>query len=81
MSEADGAIQYETEHDGLEEGQRIGRFLVLRDQDGALNAVAAGAVSLMREVDDGTLLLMSGGRMLSVPRALRTVLGWLDGRA
>ena len=64
----------------LEEGERVGRFLILRDQDGCLHAVAAGAVSVLREADDGTLLMMSGGRMLSVPRAMRTVLGWLDGR-
>ena len=64
----------------LEEGERVGRFLILRDQDGCLHAVAAGAVSVLRETDDGTLLMMSGGRMLSVPRAMRTVLGWLDGR-
>ena len=51
---------------------------MLRDQEGQLNAVAAGAVSMMKEVDDGTLLLMPGCRVLSVPRALRTVLGWLD---
>ncbi len=80
MSGTDGAVQYVYQDERLQEGQRIGRFLLLRDQDGALNAVAAGAVSMMREVDDGTLLLMSGGRVLSVPRALRTVLGWLDGR-
>jgi hypothetical protein len=55
-------------------------FLVVRDQDGILHAVAAGAVTAVREVDDGAMLLMSGGRMLAVPRALRTVLGWLDGR-
>ena len=81
MSDTDVAVQYVTEDEGLREGQRLGRFLVLRDQDGTLNAVAASAVNVLREVDDGTLLLLSGGRVLSVPRALRTVLGWLDGRA
>ena len=64
----------------LEEGERVGRFLILRDQDGCLHAVAAGAVSVLRETDDGTLLMMSGGRILSVPRAMRSVLEWLDGR-
>ena len=66
---------------GLQEGERIGRFLVLRDQDGCLHAVAAGAVSILREVDDGTLLMLPGGKMLLVARAMRTVLAWLDGRA
>ena len=73
---ADGVVH----DDCLEEGERIGRFLILRDQDGCLHAVAAGAVSVLREADDGTLLMVTGGKMLSVPRAMRTVLGWLDGR-
>ncbi len=74
----DGGEAYQ--YDGLQEGERVGRFLLLRDHDGCLHAVAAGAVAILREADDGTLLMLSGGRMLSVPRAMRTVLGWLDGR-
>ena len=66
--------------DALDEGDRVGRFLLLRDQDGCLHAVAAGAVSIMREVDDGTLLMLPGGKMLVIGRAMRTVLAWLDGR-
>ena len=80
MSENGDAVRYVHADEGLQEGQRIGRFLVLHDQDGQLHAVSAGAVSIMREADDGTLLLLPGGRVLSVPRALRTMLGWLDGR-
>jgi hypothetical protein len=64
----------------LHEGDRVGRFLLVRDQDGCLHAVSAGAVSVMREVDDGTLLMLPGGKMLVVARAMRTVLDWLDGR-
>ena len=65
---------------GLEEGQRVGRFLLVRDQDGCLHAVASSAIGLLREDDEGTLLMLSGGRMLSVPRTMRTLLAWLDGR-
>ena len=64
----------------LQEGDRVGRFLLLRDQDGCLHALAAGAVSIMREVDDGTLIMLTGGKMLVVARAMRTVLAWLEGR-
>ncbi len=76
MSEADVCVR----SDALYEGDRVGRFLLLRDRDGCLHAVAAGAVSVMREVDDGTLLMLPGGRMLMVARAMRTVLDWLDGQ-
>ena len=65
---------------GLQEGERIGRFIILRDQDGCLHAVAAGAVGVLREVDDGTVVGLAGGKVLLVPRSMRTVLEWLDGR-
>ena len=64
----------------LEEGQRVGRFLVIRDIDGCRIAVAAGAVSAVRDTDDGTLLLLSGSRTLHVSRPMEIVLAWLDGR-
>ena len=64
----------------LEEGQRVGRFLVLRDVDGCRFAVAAGAISAVRDTDHGTLMLLSGSRMLHVSRPMETVLAWLDGR-
>ena len=56
----------------LVEGQRFGRFVVLRDTDGRVYAIAAGAVAAACETDDGTLLMLPG--------ALTSVLGWLDGR-
>ncbi len=34
----------------------------------------------MCEVEDGTLLMLPAARALVVPRALRTVLSWFDGR-
>lgn len=62
------------------EGQRVGRFVVLRDLDGSLHAVAAGAVGAVCRTEDGSLLLLPGGRMIHVGRPLATVLAWLDGR-
>lgn len=63
--------------DCLEQGERIGRFVVLLDQDGVLHAVAAGTVGIIREVDGGTLLALSGGKMLVVNQPMRTVLRWM----
>ena len=62
------------------EGQRVGRFVVLRDLDGGLHAVAAGAVGAVCRTEDGSLLLLPGGRIIHVGRPLATVLAWLDGR-
>jgi hypothetical protein len=64
----------------LEEGERVGRFLILRDVDGVLHAVAAGSVAAVCEVDDGALLMLPGGRMVRVAKPLAVVLEWLDGR-
>ena len=65
----------------LIEGQRVGRYLVLRDLERRVHAVAAGCVTALCETDDGsTLLMRAGGRLLHVPRDLATVLAWLDGR-
>ena len=63
----------------LVEGNRIGRFVVLRDLEGRSIAVAAGAVSAITSTDDGALLMLPGGRMVHVPQAMETVLAWLDG--
>ncbi len=64
----------------LEEGDRVGRFVVFRDRDGRLHAIAAGAVSAVCEVEDGGVLMLSGGRLVHVERPMATVLAWLDGR-
>ena len=63
----------------LEEGTRIGRFLVLRDMEGQRHAVAIGAVSALGETDHGTLLLLPGGRLIHVPQPMRRMLCWLAG--
>jgi hypothetical protein len=62
----------------LEEGERVGRFVVLRDVDGRVHAVAAGAVSAICETEDGALLLLPGGRMIQMERPLSVVLRWLE---
>ena len=64
----------------LHEGERIGRFVVLRDLDGRLHAVSAGAVGAICENDDGSVLLLPGGRLIQVAQSMRKVLAWLDGR-
>ena len=64
----------------LSEGERVGRFVVLRDVEGRVHAVAAGSVGAVCETDDGTMLMLPGARLLHVPRPMAVVLGWLDGR-
>lgn len=64
----------------LLEGERVGRFVVVRDVEGRTHAVSPQSVSAVCETDDGALLMLSGGRMVHVPRPFRKVLGWLDGR-
>jgi len=64
----------------LTEGQRVGRFVILRDLEGHLHAIAAGSVGAICEIDDGCLILLPGGRMIQVGQTLARVLGWLDGR-
>lgn len=62
----------------LEEGERVGRFVVLRDVEGRLHAVSAGSVGAICEDDGGALLLLPGGRMIRVERAMEVVLRWLE---
>ena len=64
----------------LGEGDRVGRFVVIRDIEGHMHAVAAGSVAAVCETDEGTLLLLSDGRMIHVPQPMEVVLPWLDGR-
>ena len=66
--------------DGLCEGQRVGRFVLLRDVDGRLHAVAAGAVGAVCEVDDGAIVMLPAGRLLHTAKSMDTVLRWLNGQ-
>ena len=64
----------------LSEGERVGRFVVLRDRDGLVHAVATGSVGALCETEDGVLLLLPGGRLIHVARPMPIVLAWLDGK-
>ena len=64
----------------LSEGERVGRFVVLRDIEGRTHAVSAGSVGAVCETDDGTMLMLPGARLLHVAQPMATVLAWLDGR-
>jgi hypothetical protein len=64
----------------LEEGTRVGRYVVLRDTSGTLHAVSSAAVSALCEADDGTILLLPGGRMIALAQSLRIVLAWFETR-
>jgi hypothetical protein len=67
-------------HDSLQAGSRIGRYVILRDSSGTLHAVSPTAVSALCQTDDGTVLLLPGGRMIALQEGLYTVLSWLDMR-
>ena len=57
----------------------LGRFLIVRDRDGVRHAVSRGAISVIRETEDGeTLLLLTGGRMVAMADGLEAVLSQLD---
>ena len=81
MSDVSGIGGVDDCHRMPAEGERIGRFVVLRDLDGVMVAVAAGAVSAVCQTDDGALVALSGGRAVHVGRPLGMILRWLDGRA
>lgn len=52
-----------------------GRYVIVRDRDGVRHAIARGAISVMREDEDGgTLLLLAGGRMLVMAEGLEATL-------
>jgi hypothetical protein len=61
----------------LEEGDRVGRFVILRDVDGRLHAILATSVSLVCEADSGCMVLLPGGRAIMVERDVGQVLTWL----
>lgn len=64
----------------LEEGERVGRFVVLRDRDGQLHAVSASGVGAMCEIEGSVLLLLPGGRLVNVVYSMSQLLAWFDGR-
>ena len=63
----------------VQEGDRVGRFVVFRDRDGHLLAIAPGAVSAIYETEEGRVLIQFGGKLILVDQSITTVLAWLDG--
>jgi len=62
------------------DGERVGRFVIVRDIDGHRHALAALAVSALCETDDGTLLMLPGGKLVRTTLSLPHMLRILDGR-
>lgn len=71
-----------TDADGgcLVEGERVGRFVVVRDLEGRLHALSSSAVSAACETDEGTLLMLPGGRMIHLGQPMAKTLLWLERR-
>ena len=67
-------------HQDLQEGERVGRYVILRDIEGTRLAVAPGSIAAVCETENGTLLMLPGGRLTHIPHPLAVVLAWLDGR-
>lgn len=63
----------------LVEGTRCGRYVLVRDREGTLHAVAASAVVALCEHEGTTTMLLPGGRVIVVEVGLPVVLGWLEG--
>ena len=66
--------------ENIQDGERVGRFLIVRDIDGRRHALAAGAVSAVCETDDGSILMLPGGRLVHLQMPLAEVVLKLDGR-
>ena len=63
--------------DTMEDGTRLGRYVLLRDAEGRRHALAVTSVVALSETDDGdTLLHLSGGRMLRTATPLTAALAW-----
>ncbi|MBL6078191.1 hypothetical protein JMJ56_09255 [Belnapia sp. T18] len=63
----------------IEEGMRIGRYLIVRDVDGRFHALSAAAV--LAVCDDscgGSMMLLPGGRAVRLDQSIETVLTWLN---
>lgn len=60
--------------------ERLGRFVVVRDVEGTLYAVAPTAVLVAVATEDGgTVALFAGGRAVRFAEDLRTVAYWFSG--
>lgn len=61
-------------------GERIGTYLVFKDEDGLRHAIRSSAVLAFSESLEGadlTIMQMSGNRAIVIRRPLEIVLSWL----
>ena len=62
--------------------ERLGRFLLVRDVEGTLYAVAPRAVLVAVATEDGgSVAFLSGGRAVRFAEDVRTVAGWFSATA
>jgi hypothetical protein len=61
----------------LADGHRHGRFICIRDVEGRRHAIAITAIAAIC-ADDGSLLLLPGGRMVRVEASFDKVLSWVS---
>ena len=60
-------------------GERVGRFVILRDEDGLRHAVTLAAIVTVSDADDsGTVatIQLTGDRVAVIRRPLDEVLSW-----
>lgn len=63
----------------MESGTRIGRFVVVRDVDGRLHAIALGAISAVSDDGEGGAMLMVHGMRLHVEQSVEAIMVWIAG--
>jgi hypothetical protein len=76
-SQREAPVMLSVREDPVQEGSRIGRYVLLRDADGRLHALSATAVAALCETDDGCLLMLPGGNVMQVTHSMARVLAWL----
>ena len=66
----------------MEPVERLGRFLLLRDLEGTLYAIAPLAVLVAAATEDGgTVAMLVGGRAIRFSEDVRTVAQWFSGNS
>ena len=80
MRRADGERRRFGASPGSPGGRTGRRYVILRDIEGTLLAVAPGSIGAVCQTEDGAVLMLPGGRLTHIPHPLAVVLDWLDGR-
>ncbi len=63
----------------MDDGAQLGRFILVRDIDGRLHALSMSAVVAICAVeDDGSVLLLPGGRVVRLAQDVMQVAGWFS---